>query len=144
MVASQVISSVSGPPDHLTKDHLTKSVGWSIASVSLHSALHRPELNLRAERTKPYGLKSSPEGALSSQRGDSFPHGLEKLAPLGLSPCGLSDHLTKDHLTTRQRTTRLSDQRPPDQRPSDQRPSDHLTKRDLTTLAFCCIMTVSQ
>jgi len=30
---------------------------------------HRPELNLRAERAKPYGLKSSPEGASLSQRG---------------------------------------------------------------------------
>ena len=40
-------------------------------------ALHRPEVNLRAERAKPCGLKSSPEGALPSQRGDLFPRGLK-------------------------------------------------------------------
>jgi hypothetical protein len=42
-----------------------------------------PELKLWAKRTKPCGLKSSLEEALFSQRGDSFPRGPEKLAPLG-------------------------------------------------------------
>ena len=41
---------------------------------------HRPELNLRAERAKPYGLKSSPEGASLSQRGDFSPARLGTLA----------------------------------------------------------------
>ena len=43
---------------------------------------HRPEVHLRAERTKPFGLRPSPEGALFSERGDSFPRELEKLALL--------------------------------------------------------------
>jgi hypothetical protein len=33
----------------------------------------RPDVNVRAERAKPYGLKSSPEGALSFQHGGSAP-----------------------------------------------------------------------
>ena len=33
----------------------------------------RPDVNVRAERTKPYGLRPSPEGALPFQHGSSAP-----------------------------------------------------------------------
>ena len=42
-----------------------------------------PELNLRAERAKPYGLKTSPEGALLSQRGVFSPARPAKWHTLG-------------------------------------------------------------
>jgi hypothetical protein len=39
----------------------------------------RPDVNVRAERAKPCGLKPSPEGALSSQHGGSAPCAVSKV-----------------------------------------------------------------
>ena len=49
-------------------------------------------MNLRVERTKPYGLKFSPEGALLSQRGDLFPRTGSLVVKVQLAEVADEDH----------------------------------------------------
>jgi hypothetical protein len=42
-------------------------------ALAAWSEVPRPDVNVRADRAKPYGLKPSPAGALPSQHGDSAP-----------------------------------------------------------------------